>query len=195
MYRGTVCFDIDGVLADFEGRFCQIFGNGNRHLYELEERFTGEIEKIKEIKKTVNDPNLYYGLEPIQGGIEFLKSFIDRDYHVIIATGRPKASETMTRRWLNNYCVPFMKLIFTTDKANELHGMGQNLSYLKTDILVDDNPKVLEECDDYFIQPLCWKQEWNEYFYPKVWWDEQEKKVMYQEYDETNPISEYWKER
>jgi len=190
--RGTVAFDIDGVLADFEDRYCQEFGYENRHLYKLEERLEGDERAIQKATKFARDPNIYYGLEPVEGGIEFLRSFMEHGYYVIIATSRPKVCENVTRRWLLRYCVPYMKLAFVNSKAKELNELGQLLSYLNTSILVDDNPGVLEECQNYYINPLCWKQPWNEHFFPKVWWENG--KVVFQKFDETHNIEEYWKD-
>ena len=38
-YRGTIAVDIDGVLADFEKKFCEDFGEDNRHLYSFYGRY------------------------------------------------------------------------------------------------------------------------------------------------------------
>lgn len=191
--RGTVVFDIDGVLADFEQAWCREFGNQNRHLYKMEERLEGNPLRIKESLEFIRDPNIYYGLEPIVGGINFLKSFIERNYYVIVATSRPKVARTVTQRWLTNQGVPYMKLYFVDKKAEELNTIGQTSSYLKADILVDDNPEILDDCAQYFISPICWKQPWNEYWFPKVWAID-DGKFAFQQYNETNEIESYWKD-
>ena len=62
----TIVFDIDGVLADFEGAFCKKFGYSNRNFADLVARYP---EKEQEILKFISDVSSYEDLEPIFGGM------------------------------------------------------------------------------------------------------------------------------
>ena len=84
-------FDLDGVLFDFERRFCQRFGTKNRHMYDLVSRFKNEGFE-EDIVQFVKSPDTYFDLDPIFGGMRFLRDVAERGFNIIYITGREYVS-------------------------------------------------------------------------------------------------------
>jgi len=170
-----VAFDIDGVLADFEGRLvdCLVdefraLGSMNRSLFSLDERFKNHPEILERSLEYVNDPNFYYGLEPIQPTVDFVKNLMERGYWVMYLTSRPRTHEAFTRRWLEKYTWNYK------DSRGLLCGIDDKADFLyDVDVafLVDDNPKEFTRCKKRGVNILVWEQPWNEGLFPRLYSD------------------------
>jgi predicted methyltransferase len=177
LYRGSVVFDIDGVLADFEGAFCQTFGEYNRHLYGLEQRFPENLSKS--IQNFVESPESYTDLSPIFGGIVTLNQFKQRGYHILIVTGRDKSLRGVTRKWLSRYNVHYNDLYFSNNKLESIKDFQHVRSNLKVQYIIDDSVEVLDTVSDGLgIPALAWEQEWNKHYTPRIRYDQELMKVV-----------------
>lgn len=168
-----VIFDIDGVLADFEGqavkelyRKFQDIGKANRHLFRFEDRFNGYSQVIEYANGLVADANFYYALPPIEEGIAFLEELMNEGYEIIYVTSRPLSAYSFTYRWL---------LKNTTDiEPNVICGVGDKanfVSHLKNEVefVVDDNPEQIARIKEVGLVVVCWSQPWNEGIFPRLY--------------------------
>jgi phosphoglycolate phosphatase-like HAD superfamily hydrolase len=152
----TWVFDIDGVLADFEGSFVENFGAENREWVDLIKRYPS-LDDI--IDPFIQDPDTYADLNPIFGGILLLHQALERGFQVVIMTSRPRSSWRVTEEWLVKYRIQYNEIIFTSDKTGAITNYNQTHQD-KVVVLVDDlRPNV--ETLPKGVRGLLWEQPWN----------------------------------
>jgi len=170
-------FDIDGVLADFEGAFCEAFGNANRHLYSLTSRYP-EVDPDL-ISEWVNDPENYKNLNLIFGGITLLNQLKAKGLKVYLLTSRPEHLTNVTKHWLRIYNIEYYGLMLGC--LNKSDTVGRLASILfDVQMFVDDSVKTLQEVRKTSpnIVSLAWAQPWNEGYFPRATYDREKMKVM-----------------
>ncbi len=172
--RPIIAFDIDGVLADFEGEFCERFGIANRDKYDLHSRYPAVDPGL--ISEFLTSPDVYLNLAPIFGGVEFLREFHTRGFQVVLITSRGSNLREVTEKWLNNYYIHYSELVMTNNKAEYIE------NYNKTNpvpiiYLVDDMSSNLENLP-LGTTGLLWEQPWSGEFYPRVKYSEVDMKVL-----------------
>lgn len=148
-----VVVDIDGVLADFEGSFCEEFGYERRELASLESRYPEHAQKITEF---INDGFVYKNLKPLQLGLEIINWLNNEYFGVHIVTGRPFGLEGVTRRWLHEHEIYFDT--FTLD----VHKTGA-ISLLKPLCAVDDLFSVHTTLLRLKVPTILVAHPWNAY--------------------------------
>lgn len=164
-----VIFDIDGVVADFEGglnrELLRKFGDlavCDRSVFSLEKRYSGDV--LEYAQKLTNDPNFYYSIQPIFGATDFITELEDRGFDVEFCSSRPESATTFTRRWLRGAVGGNHDLnCGIRNKARFLGG--------RTDILfaVEDNPTQIENLKSVGIFVYCWDSPWNEGIFPRLY--------------------------
>lgn len=164
LYRGTICVDIDGVIANFEKQFCEDFGEDNRHLYSLEARYPQIDPEI--IKEYVANPEVYRDLEPIFGGLLFCRQAHQRGWYVLLVTSRDRKLREVTRGWLDKYDVVYNELIFSRNKKEAIADYDAINPTRKVAIVVDDSKSVLKSMPEKYC--VAWYQLWNFGFYPSM---------------------------
>lgn len=153
--NNTVVLDMDGVLADFEGRFCKRFGYNDRHILSLEKRYPDEAD---EIKKFVNDPAVYMSLDPIPLGLEIVNYLHKNKYDISIVSSRPSSVFQTTFRWLLFYDVPFLSL--SVDKSSKV----DRIARLDPICCVDDMAEVARDVQVVGINCVLFDWPWNTYY-------------------------------
>lgn len=155
--RYVVC-DIDGLLADFEGGFCERFGSENRHLVDLFWRYPKISPDL--IEEFIESPETYRDLEPIFGGLYLISSLRQIGYGIILMTGRPPAAYKITEDWLKAYYVSHDELIFTKNKGTAIDLWNKSHRGGKIVMMVDDivtNFSLVPSGVDRYV----WDQPWN----------------------------------
>lgn len=165
-HRGAVFFDIDGVLADFEGEFCERFGYDNRGVVELEKRYSTVDPGL--VAEFIESASSYENLSPIFGGRVLLDQCRTRGYKIVLVTSRPQAAKNVTITWLEKYNITYNELIFTKDKLSAILAYKNKNQHIPVEMLVDDLPTNLHRAKTSGVIPLCWEQEWNSWYYPKA---------------------------
>ena len=184
-----VIFDVDGVVCNFEEKIvaelCRQFGQKgalNRHYYRLEDRFKHYPEILRKALELANDPNFYYGLNPISDGIRFSEELHLAGYAIMFLSSRPFLMKSFTDRWLGKN-VPFLEKPSRSPgqhvrsyKGKEfLHcGVENKAEFLEEitdsiEFVVEDSPRQIESLKDAGIPVLCWSQEWNEGIFPRLY--------------------------
>lgn len=173
----VVIFDIDGVLADFEGAFCEAFGNKNRHLYSLLARYP-EVDPDL-IGEWINDEENYSNLNPIFGGITLLNQVKARGFKVYLATARPKHLTNVTLAWLKLYNVQFDQLTVGVKHKPEL--VNDLCNMFDVQMVVEDSVSILSSIyvpSNTKVVCLAWAQPWNDGYFPRAIYDEEKMKIM-----------------
>lgn len=170
--KNIAVFDVDGVLADYEGQIALCvkdvfdipFASQKRNLYRLEDRYSGEV--LEFVQELTNDPSFYYPLPECRGAVDFATRLYGDGYGIMFVSSRPKASEYMTQKWINKHlCVsaPFVEC-GVSDKPEFLAMYKDQI-----DFVVEDNPQNIQDLSYSGFQTLCWWQEWNEGIFPRVY--------------------------
>ncbi len=130
-----IYFDMDGVLADFEGYY---HDNGIPFDFDDHEEESWDVVR--------NTPNFYYVLKPIKGALELFKKFSE-SYDCIILSAKPKpfrgvpTAEEDKINWLIKYLGQEV-----ADKANICYREDkEKFCTGSQDILVDDYEINIEE--------------------------------------------------
>lgn len=154
-----VVLDVDGVLADFEGFFCEMFGSNHRELVGLEKRYP---EKKDAILKFVRNPNAYKMLDVLPLGKEIADWLVKQGITVHIVSSRPLGTFSVTQKWLKEKGIAYSSLTVKSDKVATIRS-------LQPALIVDDIISVVEECYRLSIPGILVKHPWNETpFFPRV---------------------------
>lgn len=168
-------FDIDGVLADFEGYLVQSleaeFGMDarmNRHKYSLRERFGSRPDIDVRAYTLANDPRTYKHLNWDFGAVALLFEVKEQGYDVAIATSRKDHNDMrrVTEMWLGRvlHGVNFDLLFCPDGKAPVLAEVKDHIAFV-----IDDNPEEIKAMKSAGIENVfAWKQPWNEDVYPRI---------------------------
>lgn len=173
-YRGTIAVDIDGVLADFEGKFCEDFGTDNRHLYSFFDRYPNVDREL--IKEYVENPENYRDLVPIFGGAMFCRQAHQRGWYILLVTSRDKSLREVTRNWLDKYGVVYNEIIFAKNKREAIADYDAINASRPVSIVVDDSVEVLKSMPERYC--VAWYQLWNFGFYPSMVYSEDDMKII-----------------
>lgn len=136
-----IYFDMDGVLADYDGGLRELCG-----FEPVDQRFeTEEHEKIK-WEKVRSIGHFYYKLKPIDGALELFRALREKyGNKVEILTGVPKPHRNIPeagedkQRWIAEYFGKEVKvnIVFKEDKKLFCKG--------KSYILIDDLDRNINE--------------------------------------------------
>lgn len=160
----VIAFDLDGVLFDFEGAFCESFGYENRHLVDLHKRYPEVDPEL--IDEFIKSPSTYKNLSPILGGFAFVQLAQSLGFGIIFLSSRPYTTTRETQDALATYGLDASHLCFTKDKA-EFIDLFNRSGNQKIRMLVDDIPSNLEKLPTGVVG-MCWEQPWNEGKYPRA---------------------------
>lgn len=157
--RLEVVLDIDGVLADFEGYFCETFGEAHRDRVGLQARYPEQKEKII---RFVNSPETYRYLDALQVGLDIAQWLSFEGISVHIVTSRPVGSHLVTQEWLHKFHVPFTSITTKKDKVAFIRS-------LKPALAVDDIISVANELYQSDIPTILVRHPWNDTpFHPRI---------------------------
>lgn len=172
--KKMIVLDVDGVLADFEGRLVETlekeFGEiarSNRQFFRLEDRWKDRPEIVARAKEYVENPNFYYCLEEYPEVTSFAQDLNDFGYPLMFVSSRPLSAETFTRRWINKKLdLPEYVRVFcgVRDKADFLKEIADGV-----DFVIDDNPEEVKRLQKAGFSTLCWEQEWNRGVFPRLY--------------------------
>ena len=162
----AIVFDVDGVLADFDGEFCKKFGYSNRNFIDLVARYP---EKEQEILKFISDVSSYEDLEPIFGGMVLLAQAKQRGYRVVLLTSRPLWTKEVTENWLKRYFYEYDALYFAINKVDAINIMNDPKGAKKYEVvaIVDDIPANIFGLPEGVFGVL-WGQPWNLDYCPQA---------------------------
>lgn len=149
-----IVVDVDGVLADFEGKFVQAFGEDRRELESLESRYPNLGSRINQF---VNNPLTYQNLEPISLGMAIVDFLNDNGYDVNIITSRPLDTEWVTRRWLKKWGVGFLSFGVYPSKIHRIAEISPICA-------IDDLISVSRHLKPYKVPVLLMQHPWNWFF-------------------------------
>lgn len=174
LYRGTIAVDIDGVLSNFEEKFCQDFGDANRHLYSLEARYPNLDPEL--IREYVANPENYRDLAPIFGGLMFIRQAHQRGWYILLVTSRDKSLREVTRNWLDKYGAVYHEIMFAKNKKEAIADYDAIHPSRPVKIVVDDSVSVLESMPEKYS--VAWAQPWNSWHFPRMWYSDDGMKLM-----------------
>lgn len=157
--RAEVVLDIDGVLADFEGYFCETFGDAHRNLVGLQQRYPDQKDKIV---RFVNCPDTYRYLDALEVGLDIAQWLSFEGVSIHIVTSRPVGTHLVTQEWLHRFHVPYVSLSTKKDKTVFIRT-------LKPVLAVDDIISVAQDLYQSDIQTILVRHPWNETpFFPRI---------------------------
>lgn len=171
--KNLVVFDVDGVLADFEGQLVKVlvseFGEvarQKRNCFRLEDRFAERPDILSRAKELVSDPNFYYGLREIDGAFGFVDMVMDEGKGVVFVSSRPDSAQSFTARWLLKRMYKGKPVVFC--------GIEDKVGFLKpilesVDFVVEDNPQHIADLKSAGIDVICFDQPWNQGIFPRLY--------------------------
>jgi len=129
---GAIYVDLDDVLAETGRTFLEVleseFGKqvdwDEIHDYDLGVSLGMDEEVLTEFMHAVHRPEVLASVMPIPGSLEALESWIDQGYEIEVVTGRPIATEEITRKWLKDKEMPYHSLIHVDKYAWEEELLG-----------------------------------------------------------------------
>lgn len=148
-----IVVDVDGVLADFDGAFCEEFGYERRELVSLESRYPAKARKINVF---LNNGFVYQNLKPLELGLDIICYLNENEFDVSIVTARPFGLESVTRDWLKRYGVEYMSFVSERPKIGAIVRM-------KPLCAIDDLFSVHTALLKHNIPTIVVAHPWNKY--------------------------------
>lgn len=148
----TIAFDLDGVLADFDGASRRVLGECNTSLFSLEERYPGREDEIKEI---VHDPAFYLKLYMTPYAQIVTQSLKRRKYFILAVTSRPVIVKDATWDWIRNHGIHTDLVWFRQDKI-------PILKEYKPYYMIEDCPAQITAMWKAKIPIMIMDQPWNQ---------------------------------
>lgn len=150
-----IAVDVDGVLADQVSLILSKLNKTYNIQISNEEIVEWDFPIMEtridiEIEKALLDPKHVMNLPLIEGAKKGL-SYLWQNHHVIIATSRPKETESATMKWLSSN-FKFHEYINTRGKSKKT---------VDASILIDDNIENIKEFSENSGIGLLFSQPWN----------------------------------
>ena len=165
--KNYVAVDIHGVLADFEQRFVEKFGNRHREYYNFYDRYP----KLKsEIDEFMASPWSYKDIYPIFGGIRLVNELRSKGLGIILLSSCPDFAQEITRNWLNDYLISYDQVVFVPAEEKATYISNFNMMapvHQKIVALVDDCTNNFLFLPDGVVG-ITWEQPWNEGYFPRA---------------------------
>ena len=154
----NILCDIDDTIANLVDCWLSIYNcdyNDNLDSDKILNWDIGSFTKIgKKFYDYLNDPNLYYGIEPIPGALKSIKHLKSKGHRIIYVTAYDVTNAKLN--WL-------MEHGFTNTKMDYI--VAHDKSLIKGDIIVDDSYSNIKEYSEANHKPaILYKQKWNEKF-------------------------------
>lgn len=172
-----VVMDIDGVLADFEGRLVAALEkkfpkrdmrNFNRHMYSVIDRYEEAPDILEFADQFVKDRHSYHGLEVLPDGQRFAHELAEMDFSILYMTSRPESTQDITLRWLKRNLWRFDLAVGLRVTANKAEDIARMFSPQEIAFIVDDNPDVCKYLGGREYPCIAWRQPWNEDVFPAL---------------------------
>ena len=153
-----VLLDMDGVIADFMGKWLEMYNYLTNEKVKLQDikscntsKWVGDPYTLKKIK---DSPGFIRGLEPMPGAIDAVTELHDKGHEIFFVSNGTNcpSSGHEKRDWLKYYFNHLWKhapLVLTYHKH-----------VVRGDCLVDDNPKNFRGIHPA-TAPLLWHQPYN----------------------------------
>lgn len=172
--KSIAVFDIDGVVADFEGRLNFYLhtefdrrATCNRSIYSLEERYADRPDVLKKALEFTADPNSYYPLFAETPMILFIKRIAEDGYSIYFVTSRPALAENVTRRWLHKYVnCGFQLYCGVSDKTKFLSAAEWSQD---VEFAIDDSANIVKSLLAVGFNAICYDQPWNQGVFPRLY--------------------------
>ena len=132
--KNTVIFDLDGTLAKIDKRI------------KLARKPNGKMDF-----DILHDRDNIYLDEPNEPVVRIAELFADDGLQIVIFTGRPDTTESVTRQWLAKHGIPYHKLVmrdnvryFKPDEILKKQMLDDHLDIDDVFCVVDDRQKVVD---------------------------------------------------
>ena len=130
--RRQIYVDLDDVLAETGRTFLRVleseFGKSvdwdQIHDYDLGVSLDLDEEQLTEFMHAVHRPEVLASVTPMLGALEALENWVEQGYEIEVVTGRPSATEEISRQWLQDKQIPHHSLIHVDKYAWEEELMG-----------------------------------------------------------------------
>lgn len=161
-----IAIDVDGVLADHFGLFCQQYHEATNvslsrsDLPTWDVRLPGtDAEILSLIDARLESPAYLEALAPIPGAAEAMQSLQRSEHDTAIATHRPAHTHQTTREWLDEHYIPYSQYV---------DDVPQNKGSLDVDVLVDDYHSTVDNALCEGIDAYLFLQPWNQRYAAEV---------------------------
>ena len=162
--------DLDDVLAETGRAILRVleteFGKkvewGEIHDFDLGVSLGMDDRELREFMHAVHRPEILESVVPIAGCLAALQRWIDLGYEIEVVTGRPGATEEISRKWLDEQQMPYHSLIHVDKYAWEEELMGTSsgvpLVHLSGNgycLAVEDSAEVAIHLTDILEAPVA----------------------------------------
>ena len=130
--RPQIYVDLDDVLAETGRAFLRVLESefGKRvdwneiHDYDLGVSLGLGEEELTEFMHAVHRPEVLASVVPMGGALAALAAWVEGGYDIEVVTGRPGATEGISRQWLRDHQIPHHSLIHVDKYAWEEELLG-----------------------------------------------------------------------
>lgn len=124
--------DLDDVLAETGRTFLSVLEADFGKRVEWEDVIHYDLgislgmdqERLSEFMQAIHQTEVLASIVPMSGSREALQGWIDQGYEVEVVTGRPKATDKISRDWLATHEMPHHSLIHVDKYAWEEELLG-----------------------------------------------------------------------
>lgn len=161
--------DLDDVLAETGRTFLRVLESdfGKRvewdeiHDYDLGVSLGLDEATLTEFMHAIHQPDVLASVTPMTGALAALGRWIEQGYEIEVVTGRPMATEEISRKWLERNEMPHHSLIHVDKYAWEEELLGTStgvpLVHLTGNgyrLVVEDSAEVAIHLTDILDAPV-----------------------------------------
>lgn len=161
--------DLDDVLAETGRTFLVVLAREfGREIdwhdvndYDLGVSLQMDERQLTAFMHAVHRDDVLISVEPIPGSRAALNAWVQRGYEIEVVTGRPKATQAISRKWLKDKEIPFHSLIHVDKYAWEEELLGTSAGVALTRLAdngyclaVEDSAEVAIHLADIIDAPV-----------------------------------------
>ena len=154
--------DLDEILTDFNRSLLSYYNDKYHKSFlesEMKTYFLSDIAGLsrKEEYRIINEyfnSETFRGLLPSANSVEGINNLGEK-FELYLITSRPNAVKKSTILWIEDHFPDIFKfIIFSKNKTKICKNLG-------IEYIVEDNPKIAEDCARHGIQVFLFSKPWN----------------------------------
>jgi uncharacterized HAD superfamily protein len=175
--NSKIYVDIDDVLCEtgraFVALLRQEFGKNIRFEdisdFDLGASFGLAPDDLERFMQQAHAPEILLSMRAVEGASATITQWRQSGSEVHVVTGRPVATRDISRRWLNEFDIPFDQLIFVDKYSRHTAGTGDDdvmtlagLKECRYDLAIEDAPEMARLLSiDVADHVLLYDRPWN----------------------------------
>lgn len=161
-FDDVLCETARAIIRVVEREFGKTIAFEAIFSFNLAESFDLSPSELAHLMDLVHAPDVLMTMQPIEGALVALETWVARGVAVVVVSGRPPSTEPVCRQWLAEHAVPYRELVLV-DKYARPHPPREDvrvrsldeLSAMPFDLAVEDAPRMIGFLAEHTAIPVA----------------------------------------